>query len=91
MSDAEYWVATTRGHSDRVVHTVRDCALKCGAFDVRPARDDELERLPDCEKCQRDIQHNAGRGEPRSCPLCDGTYRALGNHLRSCAGGDDDE
>lgn len=94
MSDAEYWIATTGRTSDRVVHINKGCALKCGAFDVRLARDDEVERFRDCQKCQRDVQHSADNGRASGCPLCDdfdGGRLALHIQREHGAGGDYNE
>lgn len=49
-----YWV-TTRPHRDHK-HSDRDCHGLTAAYDVREARDAEIEALPTCKLCEGDIE-----------------------------------
>lgn len=86
------WVCTMRnGGRRRVVHATEKCAKDHGALTVRPARLDEVRRLPECTDCLSDENHRNSENARRKCPKCRTRTRNLGNHLRHCGGGDDDE
>jgi len=82
------WVCTMRnGGRRRVVHATEECAKAHGALTVRPARLDEVRRLPECTDCLSDENHRNSENALRKCPKCRTRTRNLGNHLRHCGGG----
>lgn len=99
MSEAESptetpdgWVCTMRnGGRRRVVHATEKCAKDHGALTVRPARLDEVRRLPECADCLGGENYRDSSNPSRKCPKCRTRTHNLGNHLRHCDGGDGDE